>query len=186
MITSTSRRTRSGRAAATCIASIPPVEAPMRSTGDPALRPPRSHPPPSRRRRSRPAERDAPLGTGSSRQGHAHPSRTSPCDAPCPQAPQDRSDSPGRKTSVLGPEPIRRVGSPGPMESSETSFPSRSAEVRPPTGEPRSDVLVDEDRIAVRVDDDEAARAGPGLVDLADELDALLLQSSLELADVGE
>ena len=42
-----------------------------------------------------------------------------------------------------------------------------------------ADVLVDEDRVAVRIDDDEAAGAGARLVDFGDEADILRLQLPL-------
>ena len=48
------------------------------------------------------------------------------------------------------------------------------------------DVLVEEDLVAVRVLEEEAVRAGGGLVGLADEGDALALDLTLDAADVGE
>src|SRR5690606_411268 len=50
----------------------------------------------------------------------------------------------------------------------------------------RSHVLIEQDRIAVRVDDDEMGGAGGLLVGLLHELDALLLQTPLDLPDVRE
>jgi hypothetical protein len=50
----------------------------------------------------------------------------------------------------------------------------------------RSDVLVDDDRVAVRIDDHEAPRPGAGLIDLGDERHAPRLQLALEVTDVGE
>lgn len=47
-------------------------------------------------------------------------------------------------------------------------------------------VLVDEDGVAVGVDDDEARRSGRGLVGFARELDPGCLERLLELADVRE
>src|SRR6187455_2165671 len=50
----------------------------------------------------------------------------------------------------------------------------------------RLDVLVEEDRVAVRIEDEEAARPGRALVRLGDERDTLCLELALRLAHVGE
>ena len=47
-------------------------------------------------------------------------------------------------------------------------------------------MLVDQDRVAVRVDHHEAGRPGAGLVGLGGDLDSLRLELALELPDVGE
>lgn len=49
-----------------------------------------------------------------------------------------------------------------------------------------SDVLVDQDRVALRIDQHEAGRPGSVLVSLAEQLQALLLQTALQLAHVGK
>ena len=48
--------------------------------------------------------------------------------------------------------------------------------------ETSSDVLIDEDRVPVRIVDDEEARAGAGIIDRSRDLDAGVRQSTLELA----
>ena len=47
-------------------------------------------------------------------------------------------------------------------------------------------MLVDEDRITIRVDHHEAGGAGGGLVGFGGQLDPLRFQSALKFADVGE
>ena len=50
----------------------------------------------------------------------------------------------------------------------------------------RSEVLVEQDHVAVGVDQHEARRTGRGLVGLAHQCEALGLQGALDVADVGE
>src|SRR6187431_664459 len=60
-----------------------------------------------------------------------------------------------------------------------------SARIFSPCGvAPRSDVLVDQDRVAVRIDRHEVARASAGLVRFRGQRDALRLELALDLAHV--
>src|SRR4029453_17977326 len=56
----------------------------------------------------------------------------------------------------------------------------------PPGPETGSDVLVEEDRVAVRVLDDEEAGTRASLIDLGLDREAGVLEAPLELADIGE